>query len=338
MSTNNWSSGEGINILVSTSNFSNLTLEFDTRSSNSGPRDFSLYYSENGETGPFFQMPATDFKSPTSFFPNPMFYFVLPEACSETENLCLRVECLSDTNAAGTFGIGSSGTFRLDNIKVYSAFDNPLPVDMISFNAEAANQKVILRWVTAAEINNRGYIVYRSKNIYGIFDIIDSYLMNAALKGAGNSSKNTEYEYIDDHLENNIKYWYKVADVDLNGTQNLHGPVSAIPFKETVEQNQMRPPEEFHLWQNFPNPFNPETIIRLSVPETKVQDEQFIIEVYSITGQKVRTLFEGTKTAGIHSFVWNGTDDASNNLAGGIYYYQVKSLRYQETCKMILLR
>jgi len=338
MSTNNWSAGEGLNIFMNTANFSNLTLEFDARSSNSGPRDFAIFYSQNGEAGPFVPMQNTGFVSPTSFSANPMFDFELPVACSDIENLCLRVECLSDTNAAGNFGIGSSGTLRLDNIKVNSAFDNPLPVDMISFKAEAANQKVILQWITAAEINNRGFIVYRSKNRYGIFNIIDSYIMNATLKGAGNSSKKTEYKYIDNHLENNIKYWYKVADVDLNGTQNIHGPVSAIPFEETIEQKQSNIPREFHLWQNFPNPFNPETLIRLSIPEIKEQNEELLIEIYSVTGQKVRTLFEGRKTAGVHSFVWNGTDDAGKNLAGGIYYYRINSVWYQKTCKMILVR
>jgi hypothetical protein len=162
--------------------------------------------------------------------------------------------------------------------------------------------------------------------------------MNAALKGAGNTSEKTEYEYIDRYLENNVQYWYKVADVDLNGNQNIHGPVSAIPFEDRTDQKRTNLPRHYHLWQNYPNPFNPFTIIRLSVPESIGMDEQINIAIYSITGQKVRTLFEGSKTAGIHSFVWSGKDEAGHLLAGGIYYYQAKSAQYQKTCKMILLR
>ena len=156
--------------------------------------------------------------------------------------------------------------------------------------------------------------------------------------GAGNTSEKTEYEYIDRFLNNHVQYWYQVADVDQNGNQNIHGPVSAITVEETIYHKETDLPQDYHLWQNFPNPFNPETIIRLSLPESKGPDEQITISVYSISGQKVKTLFEGSKTAGMHSFLWDGTDEAGKNLAGGIYYYQVKSSHYQKTCKMILLR
>jgi len=337
-SINNWDEGEGVNICLSTENFSNLRIEFDTRSSNSGPRDFAMYYSENGEAGPFLAINDATFQSPTSFATHPMFGFTLPESCTDKENLCLQIQCVSDTNAAGNPGIGSTGTLRIDNINIISAFDNPLPVDMVSFKAYPLNNGVKLRWVTASEHSNRGFILYRTKNIYGNYQILDSYIMNTSLKGKGNSSEKTIYEYHDKHLENNIKYWYKVADVDLNGNQNMHGPVSAIPYEELNPGQNENIPDAFKLWQNFPNPFNPETLIRLDVPDFGGEDQELLLEIFALTGQKIRTLFTGSVSSGIHTFVWNGTDDWGRILPGGIYFCQVNSERYQKVNKMILIR
>ena len=93
-------------------------------------------------------------------------------------------------------------------------------------------------------------------------------------------------------------------------------------------------PDEFSLHQNYPNPFNPETKIEFTLP--KVSEVK--IEIYNIAGQKVRTLFNGVRPAGLHSVVWNGTGDSGNKLSSGVYVYKIKAGDYTTSRKMILLK
>ena len=62
----------------------------------------------------------------------------------------------------------------------------------------------------------------------------------------------------------------------------------------------------FTLQGNYPNPFNPETTIRFSLPGSAAAK----LEIFNIKGQKVRTLLDSVMAAGQHSLVWNGLDDA----------------------------
>ncbi|MFH1866170.1 MAG: FlgD immunoglobulin-like domain containing protein, partial [Candidatus Eisenbacteria bacterium] len=73
------------------------------------------------------------------------------------------------------------------------------------------------------------------------------------------------------------------------------------------------------LDQNHPNPFNPSTTIHFRL----LADEVVRLEVYGIRGQRVRTLVSGRRGAGLHSVVWDGTDDAGTRVASGIYFYQL---------------
>jgi hypothetical protein len=86
---------------------------------------------------------------------------------------------------------------------------------------------------------------------------------------------------------------------------------------------------------NYPNPFNPETTISFSTTENMANTE---ISIYSMKGQKVKTLVDHELSAGQHSVVWNGTDDVGKAVSSGIYFYKMKSGNYQQTRKMILLR
>lgn len=88
-------------------------------------------------------------------------------------------------------------------------------------------------------------------------------------------------------------------------------------------------PANYSLEQNFPNPFNPATTIRYSIPaENKVS-----INVYNILGQKIKELVNETKQAGIFKAEFDGT-----GLPSGIYIYQLRSGSFIETKKLILLK
>ena len=93
-------------------------------------------------------------------------------------------------------------------------------------------------------------------------------------------------------------------------------------------------PNTFRLFDNFPNPFNPTTLIRFQVPGTShVQ-----LKIYNSLGQEVRTLVNRNQAAGTQSVVWDGRNNAGNSVASGIYYYRLQAGNFVQVKKMMLLR
>jgi len=88
------------------------------------------------------------------------------------------------------------------------------------------------------------------------------------------------------------------------------------------------------LLDNYPNPFNPETRISYILKNADL----VLLDIYNVKGQKVKSLVHEEKAAGSHSVVWNGRDDANNNVASGLYFYKMKSGKYTSTKKMILMK
>ncbi len=88
-------------------------------------------------------------------------------------------------------------------------------------------------------------------------------------------------------------------------------------------------PVIFNLDQNFPNPFNPATTIRYSIPKTsKVQ-----IKIFDVLGNEISTLVNEEKPAGNYELTWNAA-----NLPSGVCFYQLRTESFVETKKMLLIR
>jgi len=88
------------------------------------------------------------------------------------------------------------------------------------------------------------------------------------------------------------------------------------------------------LSSNYPNPFNPETTIKFSLSE----EQEIIINVYNIAGQKVKQLISQQLSEGQHSIIWNGTDSNSKSVSSGVYFYKLKTGNFEQTKKMILMK
>ncbi|MEE9554048.1 MAG: right-handed parallel beta-helix repeat-containing protein [candidate division Zixibacteria bacterium] len=88
-------------------------------------------------------------------------------------------------------------------------------------------------------------------------------------------------------------------------------------------------PNRFSLLQNFPNPFNPSTTIRYSLPS----QSDVRIEIYNILGQRVATLFDCDKQAGYHTITWHADDYPS-----GLYFARLEAGNLTENIKMVLLK
>lgn len=92
--------------------------------------------------------------------------------------------------------------------------------------------------------------------------------------------------------------------------------------------------KEFRLFQNFPNPFNPLTIIKYHVPYTS----QINLKIFNALGQQVKTLFAEIKGPGKYAALWDGKNEAGINVASGLYFYRLETTNFVEIKKMILLR
>ncbi len=92
-------------------------------------------------------------------------------------------------------------------------------------------------------------------------------------------------------------------------------------------------PQAFRLHQNFPNPFNPSTTISYELD----RDMPVELDIFSITGQHVRTLSCLSCSAGVHSVVWDGCGENGVKAAAGVYFYRLKAGGAVETRKMLLL-
>jgi hypothetical protein len=78
-------------------------------------------------------------------------------------------------------------------------------------------------------------------------------------------------------------------------------------------------PKAFVLENNFPNPFNPETTIPVSVPFSS----EIRLKVYNILGAEIRTLYDGQITGGRYWFRWDGRSDHGNTVASGVYFVRL---------------
>ncbi len=91
---------------------------------------------------------------------------------------------------------------------------------------------------------------------------------------------------------------------------------------------------------NYPNPFNPLTTLVLDVPPDGAQALQssVSIEIYSVSGRKVRSVFGGLLPAGRFEFPWDGRDDSGKYLPAGVYPVVARAARATFKSRLIMVR
>lgn len=115
--------------------------------------------------------------------------------------------------------------------------------------------------------------------------------------------------------------WYKVMKYSIRCIKDA--------VSTGKEDNINLIPSSIKLYQNFPNPFNPQTKIEYFLPASN----EIIFSVYNSLGQKVRNLFSGKQSSGYHEVILRG-----DNLPSGIYYYSLKSEKINLIKKCLLIK
>ena len=103
------------------------------------------------------------------------------------------------------------------------------------------------------------------------------------------------------------------------------GPPTGIKDESTSISKH----ETFSLLQSYPNPFNPSTKIKYSIPQTS----QVQIKVFDVLGNEIETLVNEEQPAGTYELTWY-----AGQLPSGVYFYQLKAGDFVETKKMLLLK
>jgi len=101
-----------------------------------------------------------------------------------------------------------------------------------------------------------------------------------------------------------------------------------------VNESTETVPEDYELQQNYPNPFNPVTTISFTLPVSgKVS-----LEVYNLLGQHVKQLLSEELPAGTHQVEWDGRNSVGDQVATGVYFYNLTCSEFSQSRKMALLR
>ncbi|MFL2989833.1 MAG: T9SS type A sorting domain-containing protein, partial [Candidatus Neomarinimicrobiota bacterium] len=127
----------------------------------------------------------------------------------------------------------------------------------------------------------------------------------------------------------------EVSNVESVANENQNGPFQLTFINENILNIfNSNLPENFSLKQNYPNPFNPITTLRYDLPE----DGLVNITIYDMMGRIVKTLVNGSQTAGYKSIQWNATNDKNEPVSAGLYLYTIQTGEFRQTKKMVLLK
>jgi len=124
-----------------------------------------------------------------------------------------------------------------------------------------------------------------------------------------------------------------INDARQIATSGPGGPVLLTPIVVSAAGDGT-PGMELEL-SNFPNPFNPSTMIRYQVP--RVSD--VTLRIYNVPGRLIRTLVDlNAHAAGSNTVVWDGRDDRDGIVPSGVYFYRITAGSQSETRRMVLLK
>ena len=130
-------------------------------------------------------------------------------------------------------------------------------------------------------------------------------------------------------LNGNTTYYWRVNAKSQFGWGTFTNWNHFTTAQTSIKQISSEIPKEYKLENNYPNPFNPSTKIKFSLP----QNSAVKLSVYDISGKSVAILINDKLNAGYYEFEFEGS-----NLSSGIYFYKIEAGSFSDVRKMILLK
>lgn len=184
-------------------------------------------------------------------------------------------------------------------------------VELTSFKVNYSNGSVYLQWFTSAEANNYGFEIQKRYDNTQFEKI-------GFVNGFGSTTEENNYSFTDNDLQS-YRIYYRLKQIDFNGNFKF----SDVVMIEDAVLN------EFQLYRNYPNPFNPSTTIKYSLP----RQSRIKISLYNILGNLVETLFDGEQTTGIHRLILNAKD-----LSSGVYFVSMEADHFNKSIKISVVK
>jgi hypothetical protein len=130
-----------------------------------------------------------------------------------------------------------------------------------------------------------------------------------------------------------VKYFWRV-----NATNSLGTSDWSVIWKFTIRETGISVisseiPSEYMLFNNFPNPFNPSTSIRYSIPYRPPGNTFVTLKIYDVTGKEVAMLVNQNQKPGTYEVTFG-----ANSVSSGIYFYQIQAGSFMQTKKMVLIK
>jgi hypothetical protein len=203
--------------------------------------------------------------------------------------------------------------------------DNPLPVELMSFEGTSTQNGIALNWETASEKDSRGFILSRRSSSQGNWQVVSTYAGNSALE-ATNSLSGASYSYLDNiALQAGQSLEYQLEEEDISGNRVVLETINVESKHNTIQS--------YSLTQNYPNPFNPSTTIGYELKD----NAKVNIVVYNALGQAVQTLVNENQGRGKYNVQFNAGD-----LSSGIYFYRMvvsgATENFTDVRKMMLVK
>ena len=195
--------------------------------------------------------------------------------------------------------------------------EDALPITLENFTAEYKQGKVEINWVTESEENNARFLIYRNDDVIAMID------------GAGTTTEPHYYSYCDTDVVPGMTYVYKLGDVSYANELVIHHDHAVMI---TVSEQDI--PQVFALNANYPNPFNPSTMIPFAI----TSNENVSLNIYDMNGKLIKTLINGNIPAGYHEILWDGKDNAGKAVNSGMYISRLLAGEQSDSQKMLMVK
>lgn len=247
---------------------------------------YGVKVGQNNPSGQFFTMPL-EFK--VTYPDNTSDIFTV----SHSQNEEIFYFSSNYSKGPGSISFDPGNKILLKTVNLNSV----LPVELVSFTAQANGEKVFLKWQTAIELNNQGFFIERtSKKSPGIWE------ERGFVKGYGSSTGILDYTFID-VIQNADFYLYRLKQVDYDGS---------FEYSEAIEIFAGELPQQFALGKTYPNPVQTgnETKLNFEIPEECLVE----IKLYDVSGVLIITLLSERINPGFHE-----VSIQTGDLSSGIY-------------------
>lgn len=193
-----------------------------------------------------------------------------------------------------------------------------LPVELANFSISGNGHIVTLEWNTLTEYENYGFYVERAYQQTSSDDV-RNWSVVGFIEGAGSSTTKKSYHFVDPTLEAAGNYIYRLIQMDFDGQTTTYGPLKYAYLGA----------DSFELMSNYPNPFNPVTVI----PYTVAKQTMISLTVYDVLGRRVQVLVSEELPSGRYHAQFDGS-----RLASGIYFVRMQADGQTFTQKMMLIK